>query len=1205
MKYYEPRYISKSFQKEKLINLDELEKNWRLKDAVLEFDKLILLGNPGSGKSIELEHLFEVLWGKQNETKLVPIRLNLKNFRTGVNFEDLIQYKDWKTLNRVVFILDGLDEIPNIQDFVSALELFITNNSSTSSKFVLSCRTNIYQKYLIQISGFDVFNLNELTVEQVNSILKNAFDIHVEIGSDRIKENPLFFTPFFLAAVSRYFKKNKSFPSSNSELWEIFIENTLAEEPRKMIKREELVVPKLKHNLSILALVNEFRQQNSITDDELYQLVGDYYSDFCNNPLIESTFERNHEFTHRQYQEYFVAKTLSKLPFEQLIDTICIPKTEFLLPTLSNVISFLIALIDDAKKKDKLINWLKRNAIETLIHSDSDRIDDNMRNEVFQSYFQKQCVEQNFWVSTNSSINNDALARFGDTLINSKYLMGFISDSSAHYRVRRSAIELIAHFRSVNDDKLKDLFFHLLSDHTIESGEKSLLIRSFKQLNYHLKYDGLVDQLLDQFQNETNASINSALISIISGLEEPENYIDFIFNEFLLLNGLNKRNEQDNTIRGTDWVINELILKFTVPANFLKFLGVFIIKDRRFKYRDGYTERLNERFIELNKKNLDLLALLLDQLRDLDPYRSPFDEQLLTKIIRSTQQELEAHEFLMEIKPFSELKWFLATISTEETIDYLTDNFDLLESADGHCEGFRNILSSHGLYELAKKWESSLINKGYEFRDLLQSREFYEKLPELRKQSKLKDFSALLDKGKLIKRIEEFYQRCSVEALDRGSYFSLEREYFKSRENPYINDLPIEMTFLQNWLDREKSKSIGDILSSLETDKLEYLNLIKEQYQDLFGLESKLDLDIQGIHKISELINEEISSFELEDLLVYLDSNRFRYKFSDARQKLQFIDTVFFFQEQTKFNIRLNEDFLLYSLEYYKMDTADPEDEGFKSIIEQIGDFQKVRNRIAENIRRSIFSFPNARHVHFALNNSFHEVYDDIRSSLLQDKSLYQGDKTLHLYLKQTKDQDLLKEHARDMSTQSSWTCIRILCDNEELKDRDFVLPLLEQQMSDRNSEFWGNALRLMFTLNQEKAIIEFINNFDPNLVQIITYTDLEKYDVVPDDDFSFIEKLFNQIFSTSNDDHLFHYNLKFLETYLINISKRTDYYDRLKSQLEVIREKEEVKADDTKFFYINLFIENAKKSWISQLSNPMSFKDAKVAAEQILSVTH
>ena len=67
------------------------------------------------------------LHNKKKEKSFIffPFFINLKNFRLSTEFEDLILFEEWKELPSITFILDGLDEISNINDFISELEIFL------------------------------------------------------------------------------------------------------------------------------------------------------------------------------------------------------------------------------------------------------------------------------------------------------------------------------------------------------------------------------------------------------------------------------------------------------------------------------------------------------------------------------------------------------------------------------------------------------------------------------------------------------------------------------------------------------------------------------------------------------------------------------------------------------------------------------------------------------------------------------------------------------------------------------------------------------------------------------------------------------------------------------------------------------------------------------------------------------------------------
>ena len=172
IKYYEPRFIKNSKNNIELLFSEE-ESKQTLLDLSKNNDKIVLLGNPGIGKTTELLLLFEKLWELKDVELNFPFFINLKNFRLSTEFEDLILFEEWKELPSITFILDGLDEISNINDFISELEIFLKKYEDKKINVVISCRTNIYEKYIVKIFGFKYFYLDSLNDKQINKILEN------------------------------------------------------------------------------------------------------------------------------------------------------------------------------------------------------------------------------------------------------------------------------------------------------------------------------------------------------------------------------------------------------------------------------------------------------------------------------------------------------------------------------------------------------------------------------------------------------------------------------------------------------------------------------------------------------------------------------------------------------------------------------------------------------------------------------------------------------------------------------------------------------------------------------------------------------------------------------------------------------------------------------------------------------------------------
>ena len=447
--YYEPRFVSQSLGNTTNWFYDNNNKKTLL-DIVFEYNKIVLLGSPGIGKTKELEILFEKLWEEKDTTGRVPFSINLKNFRKINKFEDLIVYPDWKTLSSIIFILDGLDEIAEIQDFISAFELFISQNRQLNIKYVISCRTNIFEKYLVNISNFESLYLEDLSFEQSVSLLLNKYGVDLEKYELLEKHSNYLKTPFFLELFSSYILDKGILPISDSEIWELFIEKTLDKHEIKQSKKALIDRLKIGTDLKKVAFTNELMQQNFSSAEELSKITGDHLQ-YIEYPFVIELpgLPRRWNFVHRQIQEYLVAKTLTEKTFEEILSIIKIPNvnTEVIHPSLFNTITFLINLLD--KKSDnfkQLIDWLKTNQIEILFRADSDRTA-SFQIEVFQHYFKTQCIDKKLWISTNKMFSVKEIGEFGDCDDNFEYLLALIKNSASHFRVVISALNLLSFFR--------------------------------------------------------------------------------------------------------------------------------------------------------------------------------------------------------------------------------------------------------------------------------------------------------------------------------------------------------------------------------------------------------------------------------------------------------------------------------------------------------------------------------------------------------------------------------------------------------------------------------------------------------------------------------------------------------------------------------------------------------------------------------------
>ncbi|MDD4650627.1 MAG: type I restriction enzyme HsdR N-terminal domain-containing protein [Methanothrix sp.] len=148
--------------------------------ASIDNNHLIILGDPGSGKSCLLNHLaLETIadshsipiiikakfWGFAFNTILEAIESELKPCIAGID-EDIIA--DELRSNKYAILIDGYDEIRNSKEIFESEIASLSNNNN--NKIILTSRKASYHE---ELSNFSAFEMKELNNSQIDDYAKN------------------------------------------------------------------------------------------------------------------------------------------------------------------------------------------------------------------------------------------------------------------------------------------------------------------------------------------------------------------------------------------------------------------------------------------------------------------------------------------------------------------------------------------------------------------------------------------------------------------------------------------------------------------------------------------------------------------------------------------------------------------------------------------------------------------------------------------------------------------------------------------------------------------------------------------------------------------------------------------------------------------------------------------------------------------------
>ena len=427
-----------------------------LVNLVKQNKRITLLGDAGIGKSMELEHVANYF--SDDDSHFYPFIANIKNYSVYQSLAEHLS-PSWEQVqeDRLLVILDGLDEIESKHrnDAIRQIESFAERYSQCH--MLISCRTNFYESETSEwsgsLNGFTSFVLLNLDNKEIGKYIETKLGHLWKKFEDSIfasKLEELTKIPFYLVGLVELFKCNadRGLPKNRAEIFEQLLElrmkkdiehfkNTIALREKKK---------KIAKTLERTALGMEALGRNFITDEEFQQFVPNedlrmlitYCTAFKKTEGETITWQ----FEHNNFQEFLAARALSKQSFEAIKDFVAfLPKHQKTKPSWLNTLSFLISILDEGNELfADLMAWIINIEPVIVVRFEPDRIEKATRlrlfNRIFDDYKSK-CI----WINRDKFPLGE-LARFGQADETTEFLLNEIKNST-HYTTLSNAIRLL------------------------------------------------------------------------------------------------------------------------------------------------------------------------------------------------------------------------------------------------------------------------------------------------------------------------------------------------------------------------------------------------------------------------------------------------------------------------------------------------------------------------------------------------------------------------------------------------------------------------------------------------------------------------------------------------------------------------------------------------------------------------------------------
>lgn len=1173
------RYLSKNQNNyDYLLNRDT---QYRLEDIVNDNDKVLILGNPGSGKTTLLKEFSIRNWNVGEQNSATPIYRNLKNFTILDTIEDKLP-QNYEKLKNILLILDGVDEIADTEDFISKLEEFLKTELIRKNKVkcVLSCRTNIYESVIKNISEFSTFFINDLNLDESKSLLgeycnSSITNLPLYTISDSFLKNP-----FQVKILATYININNRLPTNSAILWKTYIDERLKIDAVEKQKKKKFNSTLVKRQSLKVSLINELMKSSRISEEQLLKIfnnIPEHLNEFKKNPLLEIiSGTEDWCYEHKNIQEYFAAKLISEKSIKDIISFIQILDKKKTHPSLFNSITFLINLLDkNSEKYSKLIDWLVENEPEILFKADYDRISEELKIKIFQTYFNKICIEKTLWIDNNRTYLSREIALFASCTANFDYLIAIIKEPKSHHRrTVLSALDLLKYFKVAphKNNELKKILIKSLKAKNLDASLKAEMVALIYNRRFTKNDKEYLKAIFNCFRTSTHKELNRSLMNLLLELDNVEEFYWFIKEEFLLLNRLKERKIRDEVVRGGKYVINQLILKIKDSYKFLDIVQHFIFEDT-FDYIYKKQEILNnikDRVISYIEQDENYIIELLSRIRK--DYNFYSRDTLLLKIIIETNSNKRVIEFLLNSFESNKVRSFISRIINEESIGFVCDKLIELKTEHQEIEYWRNNIGHSVDRKLSVKFHNFMKKRGVVFKEEVLTPSKAEKNRIKYKTHFQENFNLLFDKVKLQSKIKYLFTKYGKQ-IDGERIIEIKNEW--NNKNGFWNTIDIQIDILEHIIFSLNKKPISfkEVVVFLKDDFVLFrrIKMILERNRTI-----NRELKIYDSHK-EMIINwsiEQTDKIDFNNVVKASGLNSF-YILNDYRK----IEMIFYYQ--ALFDIELPKDFLLNCVRFHEFSKSNDSDEDFIKLKKLINDNSAFNKRIISNIQSGeLLGFSKLKHIKYAIDNNITTVFDEVREYLKSKNSLYSKNNMLKKYISITRDYDLLKECSVDLKDYKAWISIDILIDFE--KESEFCIQKALNYLNLDEVNYRENAIQTLFRLNYKGALKCLIKLLEKNVILNFGYVNFNKFKNV--EDMKELKTFFHLVYKPEFDKYESHHYRNFFN-YLITIfSTKEETFEKIQSILNEI--KDDLLNKEKDLFYINNLIESSLNSYINSKSS-------------------
>lgn len=349
-------------------------------DSLLKYKRIILLGDPGSGKTYESINLIKDLCMDETYSDYIPIFIKLLEY--GIVYDSIFDYiksrlapfwegiKDEKIkteLNKkkLVIILDGIDEIVDLNNRIKFYSEINDLLSNTNAYFYITSRVNAYTGNIKNVHEYKIKDLSQTQIRE--ELVKN--NIRIPIQHEYYE---LFTNPLFLNIGIEVLKDSNTKFYNKSQLFNAYFEEVCYKRDKEKLLPERVVKNYFDVLMTIGSLAFNTFDKSVLSISEFDEFFASQQSEYTALTVydlfridifkIDSTIS----FAHKQFKEFFAAyyivKTFNIDNDRDIYENLMRGKN------WQEVMIFVSGLITDIDEQNVFLDMMLEMNLKTYIH---------------------------------------------------------------------------------------------------------------------------------------------------------------------------------------------------------------------------------------------------------------------------------------------------------------------------------------------------------------------------------------------------------------------------------------------------------------------------------------------------------------------------------------------------------------------------------------------------------------------------------------------------------------------------------------------------------------------------------------------------------------------------------------------------------------------------------------------------------------------